>query len=114
MKGKLITNGILSIIWLAGIIMMIVALSNIATETVDTTYGTIAVVKTVSVGDAWYWLGGITIVAISGIASLIMGIITLASKNKTGLSIASGVLAILGGAFGVNAIVSFIAASKEV
>ena len=113
MKGKLITNGVLSLVWLVGIIMIIVALTKVKTEVVQTNFGTLAV-KTFQVSDAWYWLGGIVIITISGLTSFIMGIVTLASKNKSGLAIASGVIAILSGLFGINSIVSFIAASKEI
>lgn len=45
-----------------------------------------------------------------------MGIITLAMishANQRGLGIASGVIGVLGGIIGVNAIVSFIGAAKE-
>ena len=113
MKGKLITNGILSIVWFIGFIMMMVAVANVKNEVVQTPYG-IAIVKTASLSDAWYWLAGLSIFIISGIASFVMGIVTLASKNKSGLAVASGVIAILSGLFGVNSIVSFIGASKEI
>ena len=80
MKGKLITNGVLSLL------LVIMSLNDF-------------------LGFVFWSLE---------IASLVMGIVTLVTmgENKSGLVIASGVLGIFFGVFGVNAIVSFFAASK--
>ena len=109
MKGKLITNGVLSLLSMIGLILM-VSFSIKSTKAINTGEYSEADIRRLSVMFSLccfeFWS--------LKIASLVMGIVTLSTmgKNKSGLVIASGVLGILGGVFGSNAVVSFIAASK--
>lgn len=112
MRGRLLTNGILSIaavvFWVIAIVSLVKAAQHTTYDSIDNRY---YVTKEASGGLVSF---GISYLFIFGlwIANLVMGIVTLAMpKNDSvrGLTIASGVLAILGGVFGVNAIVSFIA-----
>ena len=104
MKGKLITNGILSLLTLLGTILSIIwIIQETKSTTMSDGYGHLIILVV-----------GLPMSIMSRIASLVMGIITLATKSnagdKRGITTASGVLGILGGLYGVNAIVSFIAA----
>ena len=109
MKGKLITNGVLSLLSMIGLILMVLFFmktANAINNGEDSEVVAERFLKMLLLGSA--------LLGIFGIASLVMGIVTLATmgENKSGLVIASGILCILGGALGINAIVSFIAASK--
>ena len=87
MKARLISNGILSIIQIFLFISYFLV-------------------------ESWWFIIIWTIIAISNI---VMGIVTLSLEKEDeikGLMIASGVLAIFGGALGANAIVSFIAVHR--
>ena len=117
MKARLITNGILSIVSSVLIIIFIV----ITVRTIGNLVNNINqgssqqqainnIQKSLGVS-----LGFLAFMWITGITSLVMGIVTLAmekSENARGLTIASGIIAILGGLFFVGAIVSFIGAYK--
>lgn len=124
MKGRFITNGILSAIGMIGFIMFIagvVSASKDATTTsINYDYWGNADFSSDLSSHAWtdlsYAVAGIIIYGLTAFASFVMGIVTLAMigrANQRGLGIASGVIAILGGLFGVNAIISFIGAAKE-
>ena len=110
MKGKLITNGVLSLLSMIGLILMVSFSIKSSTKAINTGEYSEADIRRLSVMFSLccfeFWS--------LKIASLVMGIVTLSTmgKNKSGLVIASGVLGILGGVFGSNAVVSFIAASK--
>lgn len=95
MRARFITNGVLALVELLGIIMII---AGVYSESLTAA------------------IFGYLLAAMLAIANFVMGVITLAmvqSANQRGLGIASGVLAIFGGVLGVNAIVSFIGAAKE-
>lgn len=122
MKARFITNGVLALIILIGYILIFVAVANLSgdgtvkTTTTDVWGHSQTTYTSGSITDAASALAGIAMVAIASLVSFIMGIITLAmigQANQRGLGIASGIIAILGGLFGVNAIVSFIGAAKE-
>ena len=115
MKGRLIANGILSLVWTV-IFIIIISLFISAVKDVEVDANGHA--KHVSGATASKFAGaGLlwAILVIVGIAQLVMGIVTLStekSEHAKGLTIASGILAILAGAFGAGCIVSFIAAKK--
>lgn len=126
MKGRFIANGVLSIIEFIGFVMFIAGVVSAAKEETQTStytvynYGYGSYYSSDPDSHTWrdlgYAIAGIIIWSISAFASCVMGIVTLAminSAQQKGLGIASGVLAVLGGAIGVNAIVSFIGAKKE-
>lgn len=95
MRARFITNGVLALVGLFGVIIAIVR-----------DYG----------DNSALLMAGFVFAGIAAFANFVMGVLTLSliggAKNK-GLGIASGVLAIFGGVLGVNAIVSFIGAHKE-
>lgn len=120
MKARFITNGVLSLLTFIGWILLIVAAVKLSSN--EGYYETDAwgnrnwVNDDTTITSAGFGLVGILFIAIGSLASLVMGIVTLAmigGANQRGLGIASGVLGILGGLFGINAIVSFIGAAKE-
>lgn len=95
MRARFITNGVLALVELFGLIMAIA--------------GDYSQNWTLS-------LWGFVFAGIAALANFVMGVITLSlisSAKNRGLGIASGVLALFGGVLGVNAIVSFIGANKE-
>lgn len=115
MRGRLITNGVLSIF---ASITLIIYISMIMKTTIDVIFNEnvdnihehindIQMNYAVIISGAFY--------SIFHLASLIMGIITLSlekHKNAKGLTMASGILAILGGCFFAGTIVSFIGVAK--
>ena len=128
MRGKFITNAILSLIVLIGWIVLIVAIKD-AIDGVDdngvsghyeyNSYGTRYWVDGDLNDETWddIKVGALSYVAIiiGGIASFVMGIVTLATykpDHVRGLAITSGVLGIFGGLFGINIIISIIGAVK--
>lgn len=123
MRARFITNGILSLLGLIGLIMLI-----IATVQLSEPRGYWIINKDLQRNDVKVWVNGETEIysdllkvgtvtlIIGSFPSFVMGIITLSMigrANQRELGIASGVIALLGGLFGVNAIVSFIGAAKE-
>ena len=119
MRGRLITNGILSLGVLIGAIIYWVLKSRYSSPVWQA--GNIDWVReNMWSNNAAMPMFRMPFMSYSAIifffiASFVMGIVTLSMakhENARGLTIASGVLAILGGVIGAGAIVSFIAAYK--
>ena len=117
MRGRLLTNGILSVAGLILFIFYIVMLVEIANG--KDVYSTVG-------NNNHYWSNSgtkyeiwalLSLIALifTNIATFIMGIVTLATQkhdNAKGLTIASGILGIFSGLLGVGAIISFIGYGK--
>lgn len=61
------------------------------------------------------WYVGIVFISVSGLASFVMGIVSLSTNKATeyrGLVTAAGILGIIAGGFGVNIIIALLAAFK--
>ena len=111
MKGRLLTNGILSIIGLILFIILIIIVIDV--KKIQYNDGYQGVLKAVNTGVSY------TVILVSmifvNIAAFIMGIITLSMKKSpdaSGLTITSGILGIFSGLLGIGAIVSFIGFAK--
>ena len=125
MRARLITNGALSVITSILWIISIVSLYKSVTSTVsfinsdDNGSALLTSFSEPSSGAIFSFAISYFLIFITWFVNVIMGIITLSMEKHEkviGLTIASGIIAILGGLFIVNAIVSFIAVfqiSKE-
>ncbi len=110
MKARLLTNTILQLL---SPIFLVVFFVSMFQWIADATYGTLD--KDGLYNELLRWIIYISISGVLALASTIMGIVTLAMDKDPkvkGLTIASGILGIFGGAFFAGAIVSLIAVLK--
>ena len=122
MRGRLITNGILSLGFLIGVIIYLVLKSKYSDPVwqmnhLDWVNQHIDASSTLASGKTMLRMPFMSYAAVLLflISSFVMGIVTLSMakhESARGITIASGVLAILGGVMGAGAIVSFIGAYK--
>ena len=119
MRGRLLTNGILSSI---GITLFIIVVSlSVEMHNLNSSINGVPIkqwdyVNTVNVDNLYIaYVVMLTLMIFVNIATFVMGIITLSmnkNNNARGLTIASGVLGILSGMLGAGVIVSFIGFAK--
>ena len=123
MKLKLIVNGIINLFTATGFILFMIGFFKIYNKALDAADNPIDYVLKLLKGEgnldefldsAYMALAGVITMAITWMVQIVLGIFIISTsktvKENRWLAVFSGCLSLVGGGFGINAIVSFLGA----